>query len=80
MANIINSKIKSKSQQYTIKSDSLSVVANIINSKIKSKSQRSFSVIAGTTSCGKYHKFKDQKQITTGIGDDAQKSTLWQIS
>ena len=66
VANIIISKIESKSQLIGICHDLIVVfvVANIIISKIESKSQLNTLdfVMLG---CGKYHYFKDRKQITT---------------
>jgi len=43
-------------------------VANIIISKIESKSQQLPILSLKQMSCGKYHYFKDRKQITTAQG------------
>ncbi|MBK9257875.1 MAG: hypothetical protein IPM42_20665 [Saprospiraceae bacterium] len=40
-------------------------MANIINSKNESKSQPVGLGLVCVLSCGKYHKFKERKQITT---------------
>ncbi|MBK9257873.1 MAG: hypothetical protein IPM42_20655 [Saprospiraceae bacterium] len=80
VANIINSKNESKSQQTAENNIDRLVVANIINSKNESKSQLapvSEPVING---CGKYHKFKERKQITTPSDHIQIFPKLWQIS
>ena len=56
------------------------VVANIIISKIESKSQLYLVRTNMTTCCGKYHYFKDRKQITTSPGPGPNYCWLWQIS
>ncbi|MBK9257874.1 MAG: hypothetical protein IPM42_20660 [Saprospiraceae bacterium] len=40
-------------------------MANIINSKNESKSQHAVFASFCLSGCGKYHKFKERKQITT---------------
>ena len=57
-----------------------SVVANIIISKIESKSQLNNKRVQGETGCGKYHYFKDRKQITTTCRTRLLTNKLWQIS
>ena len=80
VANIINSKNESKSQlTLTVKHNS-EVVANIINSKNESKSQQHHQFYNTSISCGKYHKFKERKQITTKRSEKMQLFWLWQIS
>ena len=56
------------------------VVANIIISKIESKSQLNSFDSIGTLCCGKYHYFKDRKQITTLTQKKPSQFQLWQIS
>jgi hypothetical protein len=56
------------------------VVANIINSKNESKSQPPYNSTRMLFRCGKYHKFKERKQITTSHLDNIQYDMLWQIS
>ena len=80
VANIIISKIESKSQLFFFWLPRPWVVANIIISKIESKSQLTPNLGFGSTGCGKYHYFKDRKQITTlGVNSWGQ-ALLWQIS
>ena len=80
MANIIISKIESKSQQDDVNCLLIKVVANIIISKIESKSQHYSSAVPCVLGCGKYHYFKDRKQITTNWGIQFLTVPLWQIS
>ncbi|MBK9257871.1 MAG: hypothetical protein IPM42_20645 [Saprospiraceae bacterium] len=55
-------------------------MANIINSKNESKSQHLRYFFDNANSCGKYHKFKERKQITTALEVLADFGVLWQIS
>ncbi len=56
------------------------VVANIIYSKNESKSQQRLIPNAVNESCGKYHIFKERKQITTESHQYFLIQLLWQIS
>ena len=80
VANISYSKIESKSQPETKQRDNEPVVANISYSKIESKSQRGLLPLYLSSSCCKYQLFKDRKQITTEVDQDAIIQPLLQIS
>ena len=71
---------KANHNSHAEETESIPVVANIIISKIESKSQLNTLGSWKPLGCGKYHYFKDRKQITTAGLYGSLNRKLWQIS